>query len=114
MGNNIVYVYGIGPQATENDLFSLFSSFGRILRLDVIKNSKTGQSKGYGFVVFETYEEACFACQNMNGYLFNNHPLQVLFKSNTNNNSNNNNIIVSTTANTINTPFAKIKKKISF
>lgn len=78
LGNNghIIYVYGIG-QANESDLYSLFSNCGRILRVNVIKNQKTGQCKGYGFVVFETYEEAYFAVHNMNGYMFNHRPLQV-------------------------------------
>ncbi len=72
---NIIYVYGIG-QANESDLYSLFSNCGRILRVNVIKNQKTGQCKGYGFVVFETYDEALFAV-NMNGYMYNHRPLQV-------------------------------------
>lgn len=73
---NIIYVYGIG-QANESDLYSLFSNCGRILRVNVIKNQKTGQCKGYGFVVFDTYEEAYFAVHNMNGYMYNHRPLQV-------------------------------------
>lgn len=81
-GSNTIYVYGIGPHATESDLFSLFSNCGRIQRVNVIKNAKTGQSKGFGFVVFETFEEANFAVHSMNGFNFNNRNLQVSFKSN--------------------------------
>jgi len=73
---HIIYVYGIG-QANESDLYSLFSNCGRILRVNVIKNQKTGQCKGYGFVVFDTYEEAFYAVHNMNGYMYNHRPLQV-------------------------------------
>ena len=73
---HIIYVYGIG-QANESDLYSLFSHCGRILRVNVIKNQKTGQCKGYGFVVFETYDEAYYAVHNMNGYMYNHRPLQV-------------------------------------
>lgn len=76
---HIIYVYGIG-QANESDLYSLFSNCGRILRVNVIKNQKTGQCKGYGFVVFDTYEEAYYAVHNMNGYMYNHRPLQVSFK----------------------------------
>jgi len=90
--SSIIYVYGIGSLASESDLYSLFSQCGRILRVNVIKNPKTGQCKGYGFVVFDTYEEALCAVQNMNGYIYHNRPLQVslkLFKVNGNNNHNN-------------------------
>lgn len=76
---HIIYVYGIG-QANESDLYSLFSNCGRILRVNVIKNQKTGQCKGYGFVVFDTYDEAYFAVHNMNGFMYNHRPLQVSFK----------------------------------
>lgn len=90
LGNNssanghIIYVYGIG-QANESDLYSLFSHCGRILRINVIKNQKTGQCKGYGFVVFDSYEEAYFAVHNMNGYMYNHRPLQVSFKNSSEN-----------------------------
>jgi RNA recognition motif-containing protein len=78
---HIIYVYGIGPQATESDLYALFSHCGNILRVNVIKNQKTGQCKGYGFVVFEQYEEAYRAVHSMNGFMYNHRPLQVSFKS---------------------------------
>ena len=47
----IIYVHGIG-QSNEYELYSLFSNCRRILRVNVVKNQKTGQCKGYGFVVF--------------------------------------------------------------
>ena len=78
----MIYVYGIGSHATESDLYSLFSTFGRISRVNVVKNPKTGTCKGYGFVLFETYDEACYAVQNMNGFSYNNRPLQVSLKMN--------------------------------
>ena len=76
--SNMIFVYGIGP-ASESDVYSLFSQFGQIQRVNVIK--KAGQSKGYGFVQFETYEEACYAVNGMNGGVYNNRPLQVQINS---------------------------------
>jgi RNA recognition motif-containing protein len=78
--SRIVYVYGIGPHASEPDLFALFQNSGRIVRVNVIKSQASGVGKGYGFVVFETYEEACNAVRQINGYVFNNRPLQVSLK----------------------------------
>jgi RNA recognition motif-containing protein len=74
---NTIYVYGIGQQASESDLYSLFSNCGRIARVNVIKNPKTGLCKGFGFVVFDTIEEAGLAVHHMNGFMYNNRPLQV-------------------------------------
>lgn len=72
-----IYVYGIGQQASEADLYSLFANYGRISRVNVIKNSKTGLCKGFGFVVFESPDEANYAVHSMNGFMYNNRPLQV-------------------------------------
>ncbi len=77
---NIIYVYGIGEYATESDLYSLFSKFGPIQRVNVIKNSKTGKCKGYGFVEFETFEKTCEAVEKMNGYRYHHKNLQVSLK----------------------------------
>lgn len=91
MMSNTIYVYGIGSHASESDLYSLFSNCGRIARVNVIKNPKTGQSKGFGFVVFETFEEANLAVHTMNGYVYHNRPLQVSIKTNHSKYLNNNN-----------------------
>jgi RNA recognition motif-containing protein len=79
--SNVIYVSGLGESATEADLYTLFSNIGQIQRVNVIKNDKTGLCKGYGFVVFESFEEAFMAVQNMNGFMFQNMPLQVSIKS---------------------------------
>jgi ELAV/HuD family splicing factor len=77
-----VYVYGIGPHTSETDLFNLFQSTGRsITSINVIKNQKNGLGKGYGFITYQNYEEACFAIQTMNGFIYQNRPLQVAFKT---------------------------------
>ena len=77
-----LYVYGIGQTANESDLYTLFSNVGRVARVNVIKDQKTGIGKGYGFVEFESNNEACYAIQQMNGYVFQNRPLQVSLKEN--------------------------------
>lgn len=79
--SNTIYVYGIGHNATESDLFALFHKCGNIQRVNVIKNAKTGQGKNYGFVVFQSWEEACIAIQTMHGSLYNNQHLQVHFNN---------------------------------
>ena len=82
--NNPIYVYGVGSSATENDLYAIFAHIGqnsmKIKRVNVIKNSKTGECKGYGFVEFESQYEAQFAVNSMNGFNYHNRQLQVSFK----------------------------------
>lgn len=52
-----VFVGGISPSTTEQDLLELFSQYGTVKATKVI-NDRAGVSKGYGFVTFETEEEA--------------------------------------------------------
>ena len=54
---NRVFVGGISNTTTEADLHKLFSSFGNVRATKIISD-RGGTSKGYGFVTFETEEEA--------------------------------------------------------
>jgi len=54
---NRVFVGGISPQTTEHELVSLFSQFGSVRGAKIIMD-RGGISKGYGFITFETEEEA--------------------------------------------------------
>ncbi len=53
-----LYVGNLSYNATEEDLKGLFSKFGTIQNVEVIKDRYTGQSKGFGFVEMSTSEEA--------------------------------------------------------
>ena len=52
-----VFVGGISASTTEKDLLELFSKYGSVKATKVI-NDRAGVSKGYGFVTFETVDEA--------------------------------------------------------
>ena len=52
-----VYVKNFGEEMTEVDFKELVDSFGKVLSLKVV-TSDQGRSKGFGFVSFETPEEA--------------------------------------------------------
>lgn len=54
---NRVFVGGIAPATTELDLVHLFSSYGNVTGTKIISD-RAGVSKGYGFVTFETEDEA--------------------------------------------------------
>lgn len=51
-----VIVLGRPWKTTEQDLKAYFSTFGKVLRVQVKKNVKTHHSKGFGFVHFVEYE----------------------------------------------------------
>ena len=45
-GGHVVYVYGIGQRATQEEIFALFQPYGRVLRVDIIIDFNTGLCKG--------------------------------------------------------------------
>ena len=58
---NRIFVGGISCQTTENDLIRIFQAFGNVRGAKIIFD-RGGVSKGYGFVTFETEEEATRLC----------------------------------------------------
>ncbi|CAG0917394.1 unnamed protein product [Notodromas monacha] len=54
---NRVFIGGIPPMTTEADVHSCFSKYGNVRAVKLIMD-KSGVPKGYGFVTFETEEEA--------------------------------------------------------
>ena len=62
-----VYVGNIGPEANEANLKALFSMFGTVERAYIITDRDTGKSKGFGFVVMGSDDEAQAAIEALNG-----------------------------------------------
>jgi polyadenylate-binding protein len=61
-----VFVKNLAPTVDNKGLFDLFSVFGDILSLKVATNEE-GESKGYGYVHYETAEAAQEAIQKLDG-----------------------------------------------
>ena len=75
-----IFVYNL-PESTEDSLlYQLFSPFGAISSVKVIKDTETQKCKRYGFVNMLNYEEAYSAILHLNGHLCEGKPLQVSFK----------------------------------
>lgn len=79
-----LFIYNIGPDATEIELYGLFGPFGAITKVHIQRDMTTGAGKGFGFVTYNDYNDASGAIQAMNGYEFEKNdykPLQVSFKT---------------------------------
>merc|ERR1712048_1259846 len=61
-----VYVKNINDEYDEAKLNEMFQKYGKISSVKVMK-SDDGKSKGFGFVSFESPEEAMNACEELNG-----------------------------------------------
>jgi RNA recognition motif-containing protein len=65
--NKNLYVGNLSTRVTEEDLRVNFSSAGKVVSVNIIKDRLTGQSKGFGFVEMETEEGASEAIKKFNG-----------------------------------------------
>ena len=72
-----VYAGNLNYSTTEESLSSLFSQYGKITSVSVIKDKITGQSKGFGFVEFEEQAQAEKAIAALNGKDFESRRIRV-------------------------------------
>lgn len=63
---NKLYVGNLPYTMTDNGLSDLFSKFGNITSASIIMDRISNRSKGFGFVEFETAEEANAAMEALN------------------------------------------------
>lgn len=76
-----VFVYNLPDNTQDSLLYQLFSPFGAITSVKVIKDNATQKCKRYGFVNMLSYEEAYTAILSLNGFEVEGRTLQVSFKS---------------------------------
>jgi len=62
-----LYVGNIPYNATEEDLRALFSEYGEIESLKIMKDQFTDRSKGFGFIEMANEEDAKRAIATLNG-----------------------------------------------
>ena len=75
-GSN-VYVGGLSASVTPEILRAAFIPFGDVVDAHIPIEPSTGQSKGFGFVVFELPEDADEAIDNMHNSIIDNQRIRV-------------------------------------
>ncbi|KAK7251993.1 hypothetical protein RIF29_35651 [Crotalaria pallida] len=73
----VLYVGRIPHGFYEDEMRGYFGQFGTIKRLRIARNKKTGRTKHYGFIEFESPEVAKIVAETMHNYLLFEHLLQV-------------------------------------
>ncbi|XP_055386076.1 ELAV-like protein 1-A [Condylostylus longicornis] len=75
-----IYIFNLADDVIENDLWRLFGPFGAIKNVAIMRDPKTHQSKGFGFVTMKNLSEAENAIDILNGHAIRNRPMKVSFK----------------------------------
>ncbi len=61
-----IYVGNLSHQASENDLNELFSGFGEVKSVKIIKDNFTGRPRGFAFVEMADEESGNKAIESLN------------------------------------------------
>ena len=75
--DNRIYVGNLSKSTTEEELNGLFAQAGKVTSVEVIKERKSHESKGFAFVTMSEQGEAEKAVSMFNAYSLNDHVLKV-------------------------------------
>ncbi|ETE62061.1 RNA-binding motif protein, X-linked 2 [Ophiophagus hannah] len=62
-----VFVGGLPYELTEGDIICVFSQYGEIVNINLVRDKKTGKSKGFCFICYEDQRSTILAVDNLNG-----------------------------------------------
>lgn len=63
-----IYVGNLARSTSQTDLNNLFAQAGQVVSVDVIKDRKSGEPKGYAFITMSAQNEADKAISMFNTY----------------------------------------------
>jgi hypothetical protein len=72
-----LFVGGLSSDTTTEDLRTAFAKFGVLVDVAVINDRATNQSRGFGFVSYQSSEAAATAIKEMNGFELDGRSLKV-------------------------------------
>ena len=75
--NTKIYVGNLPKSTTQAELNALFAQAGEVTAVDVIKDHRTGESRGFAFVTMRAQNEADKAVNMFNAYTLNDQALKV-------------------------------------
>lgn len=76
---NILFICKLNPITEEGDLERIFSRFGQIRTVNIVKDQKSGQSLQYGFIEFENKDDCEKAFLKMDNVLIDDRRIHVDF-----------------------------------
>ncbi|XP_073993324.1 RNA-binding motif protein, X-linked 2 isoform X2 [Rhodnius prolixus] len=62
-----IFIGGLPYDLTEGDVICIFSQFGEIVNINLVRDKATGKSKGFCFLCYEDQRSTILAVDNLNG-----------------------------------------------
>lgn len=62
-----IYVGGLSYDLSEGDIMAIFSQYGEIVNLNLVRDKDTGKQKGFCFICYEDQRSTILAVDNFNG-----------------------------------------------
>uniref|UniRef100_A0A8C5TX54 RNA binding motif protein X-linked 2 n=1 Tax=Malurus cyaneus samueli TaxID=2593467 RepID=A0A8C5TX54_9PASS len=62
-----IFVGGLHYELTEGDVICVFSQYGEVVNINLVRDKKTGKSKGFCFLCYEDQRSTILAVDNFNG-----------------------------------------------
>eukprot|EP00928_Gymnodinium_smaydae_P027777 TRINITY_DN2136_c0_g1_i2.p1 TRINITY_DN2136_c0_g1~~TRINITY_DN2136_c0_g1_i2.p1 ORF type:complete len:279 (+),score=68.39 TRINITY_DN2136_c0_g1_i2:97-837(+) len=78
VGANL-FIGNLEAEVDEKMLYDTFSAFGILLFAKIMRDPDTGESRGFGFISFDSFEASDAALAGMNGQFLCNRPISVSY-----------------------------------
>lgn len=62
-----IFVGGLSYDLSEGDVVCVFSQYGEIVNINMVRDKKTGKTKGFCFICYEDQRSTVLAVDNLNG-----------------------------------------------
>ncbi|XP_036030672.1 RNA-binding motif protein, X-linked 2 [Onychomys torridus] len=62
-----IFLGGLPYELTEGDIICVFSQYGEVVNINLVRDKKTGKSKGFCFLCYEDQRSTVLAVDNFNG-----------------------------------------------
>jgi RNA-binding motif protein, X-linked 2 len=72
-----IFVGGLPYDLTEGDIICVFSQYGEIQQINLIRDKQTGKQKGFCFICYEDQRSTILAVDNLNGIKLCNRSIRV-------------------------------------
>lgn len=65
--SSYIHIAGLPYEMNEGDVAIVFSQFGEIVDVHLVRDKETGKSRGFGFLCYEDQRSTILAVDNLNG-----------------------------------------------